>query len=159
MPIFLFKLRFEVIYHTIDDVVFVRDINSPTGQSIVSIIIGEKEIEINSFTNAVGELNKGFPVMAIRYDGTTRIIVVRDTIENENVTVIVCVFLILFYIFHVYSLCILLIINIRNPKVSCIHAAGSLRHRNDSLAYDERYFLLWNRAMPKMYTPASGLRR
>ena len=38
--------RFEVYYQAIDDVVSVRDINSPTGQSVVSIILGEKEIEI-----------------------------------------------------------------------------------------------------------------
>ena len=38
------KARFEVYYQPIDDVVSVRDINSPTGQSVVAIIFGEKEI-------------------------------------------------------------------------------------------------------------------
>ncbi len=52
------KSRFEVYYMTIDDVVSVRDINSPTGQSVVSIILSQKEIEINSFTTVVGELKK-----------------------------------------------------------------------------------------------------
>ena len=81
------KSRFEVYYQIIDDVVSVRDINSPTGQSIVSIILGEKQIEINSFTNVVGELKKGMPVMAILCDGTAKIAVVRDTIDSGKAPV------------------------------------------------------------------------
>ena len=79
--------RFEVYYQPVDDVISVRDINSSTGQSIVSIILGEKEIEINSFTNVVGELKKGVPVMAILYEGTTKIVVVRDIIDNGKAPV------------------------------------------------------------------------
>ena len=87
-PIISFdKSRFEVFYQYIDDVVSVRDINSPTGQSIVSIILGEKEIEINSFTNVVGELKKGVPAMAVLCDGTAKIAVVRDKIENGKTPV------------------------------------------------------------------------
>ena len=67
------KSRFEVYYMTIDDVVSVRDINSPTGQSVVSIILGQKEIEINSFTTVVGELKKGMPAMVVLCDGTAKI--------------------------------------------------------------------------------------
>ena len=81
------KSRFEIYYQIIDDVVSVRDINSPTGQSIVSIILGEKEIEINSFTNVVGELKKGVPAMAVLCDGTAKIAVVRDKIENGKTPV------------------------------------------------------------------------
>ena len=81
------KARFEVYYQPIDDVVSVRDINSPTGQSVVAIIFGEKEIEINSFTNVVGELKKGVPVIAVLCDGTAKIVVVRDTIEEGKVPV------------------------------------------------------------------------
>ena len=81
------KSRFEVYYQTIDDVVSVRDINSPTGQSVVSIILGEKEIEINSFTNVVGELKKGVPAMAVLCDGTAKIVVVCDTVDGGKVPV------------------------------------------------------------------------
>ena len=81
------KSRFEVYYQTIDDVVSVRDINSPTGQSIVSIILGQKEVEINSFTNVVGKLKKGVPVMAVLCDGTAKIVVVCDTIDGGKVPV------------------------------------------------------------------------
>ena len=81
------KSRFEVYYQAIDDVVSVRDINSPTGQSVVSIILGEKEIEINSFTNVVGELNKGVPAMVVLCDGTAKIVVVCDSIDGGKVPV------------------------------------------------------------------------
>ena len=81
------KSRLEVYYQAIDDVVSVRDINSPTGQSIVSIILGEKEIEINSFTNVVGELKKGVPAMAVLCDGTAKIVVVCDMIDGGKVPV------------------------------------------------------------------------
>ena len=81
------KSRFEIFHQTIDDVVSVRDINSPTGQSIVSIILGQQEIEINSFTNVVGELKKGVPVIAVQYNETTKIVVVRETIESGRVPV------------------------------------------------------------------------
>ena len=81
------KSRFEVYYQIIDDVVSVRDINSPTGQSIVSIILGEKEIEINSFTNVVGELKKGVPAMAVLCDGITKIVTVCDLIDDGKVPV------------------------------------------------------------------------
>ena len=76
------KSRFEVYYQAIDDVVTVRDINSPTSQSIVSIILGAKEVEINSFTNVVGELNKGVPAMVVLYDGIAKIVVVGDMIDG-----------------------------------------------------------------------------
>ena len=85
--IFFDQSRFEVYYQPVDDVVTVRDINSPTGQSIVSIILGEKEIEINSFTNVVGELKKGVPAMVVLYDGMTKIVVVRETIDSGRVPV------------------------------------------------------------------------
>ena len=81
------KSRFEIYYQTIDDIVSVHDINSPTGESIVSIILGEKEIEINSFTNVIGELKKDMPTMAILCDGTTKIVVVCETIEGGMVPV------------------------------------------------------------------------
>ena len=81
------KSRFEILYQNIDDIAFVRDINSPTGQSIVSIILDKKEIEINSFTNVVGELKKGMPVMAVLCDGITKIVVARDIIENGKIPV------------------------------------------------------------------------
>ena len=81
------KSRFEVYYQAIDDVVSVRDINSPTGQSVVSIILGQKEVEINSFTNVVGELKKGVPAMAVLCDGTAKFIVVCDSIDGGKVTV------------------------------------------------------------------------
>ena len=87
-PIISFdRSRFEVYYQPVDDVVSVRDINSPTGQSIVSIILGEKEIEINSFTNVVGELKKGLPAMAVLYNETTKIVVACETIESGRVPV------------------------------------------------------------------------
>ena len=78
------KSRLEVYYQAIDDVVSVRDINSPTGQSIVSIILGEKEIEINSFTNVVGELKKGVPAMAVLCDGTAKIVVVCEIRKTSH---------------------------------------------------------------------------
>ena len=81
------KSRFEVYYMTIDDVVSVRDINSPTGQSVVSIILGQKEIEINSFTTVVGELKKGMPAMAVLCDGMAKIVVVRDAFNGGNIPV------------------------------------------------------------------------
>ncbi|MBQ6343066.1 MAG: hypothetical protein IJI41_08100 [Anaerolineaceae bacterium] len=81
------KSRFEVYYQIIDDVVSVRDINSPTGQSIVSIILDEKEIEINSYTNVIGELKKGVPAMAVLCDGITKIVVVCDTIDSGKAPV------------------------------------------------------------------------
>ena len=87
-PIISFdRSRFEIYYQPVDDIVSVQDINSPTGQSIVSIILGEKEIEINSFTNVVGELKKGVTAMAVLYNGTTKIVVVRETIESGRVPV------------------------------------------------------------------------
>lgn len=87
-PAVLFdKSRFEAYYMTIDDVVSVRDINSPTGQSVVSIILGQKEIEINSFTTVVGELKKGMPAMAVLCDGTAKIVVVRDAFNSGNIPV------------------------------------------------------------------------
>ena len=81
------KSRFEVYYMTIDDVVSVRDINSPTGQSVVSIILGQKEIEINYFTTVVGELKKGMPAMAVLCDGMAKIVVVRDAFNGGNIPV------------------------------------------------------------------------
>lgn len=85
--IFFDQSRFEVYFQPVDDIVSVRDINSPAGQSIVSIILGEKEIEINSFTNVVGELKKGVPAMVVLYDGMTKIVVVRETIDSGRVPV------------------------------------------------------------------------
>ena len=81
------KSRFEIYYQAIDDVISVRNINSPTGKSVISIILGEKEIEINSFTNVVGELKKGVPAIAVLCDGTANIIVVCDTVDGGKVPV------------------------------------------------------------------------
>ena len=81
------KSRFEIYYQAIDDVISVRNINSPTGQSVISIILGEKEIEINSFTNVVGELKKGVPAISVLCDGTAKIIVVCDTVDSGKVPV------------------------------------------------------------------------
>ena len=81
------KSRFEVYYQTIDDVLSVRDINSPTGQSVVAIILGQKEIEINSFTNVVGELKKGMPAMAVLCGGTAKIVVARGSIDDGKIPV------------------------------------------------------------------------
>ena len=81
------KSRFEIYYQAIDDVISVRNINSPTGQSVISIILGEKEIEINSFTNVVGEMKKGVPAISVLCDGTAKIIVVCDTVDSGKVPV------------------------------------------------------------------------
>ena len=88
MPVLFDKSRYEIFYQPITDFVSIRDINSKSGQTIVSLYLGENEIELDSYTSVIGEIKKGSPVMAVVCDGKAKIIVVRDIVESERKPVI-----------------------------------------------------------------------
>lgn len=88
IPVLFDKSRYEIYYQPIVDIQTIRDINSPSGQTIVSLDLGEKEVQLDSFTRVIGEIRKGTPVMAIVYDGKAKIVVVRDIVEKDRIPVI-----------------------------------------------------------------------
>lgn len=88
IPLSFDESRYEILYQPIDDFQSVRNINSPSSETIVSLYLGEKEVELDSFTNVIGEIKKGSPVMAVLRDGMAKIIVVRETMENGRFPVL-----------------------------------------------------------------------
>lgn len=86
MPVFD-NSRIEIFYQPADDLVSVRNINSPSGETTVAILFGKKEAEVNSYTKVIGELKKGLPVMAVALDGKTVLAAVRSNMEQGRVPV------------------------------------------------------------------------
>ena len=79
--------RIEIFYQPADDLVSVRDINSPSGETVVSVFFGSKEAEINSYTRIIGELKKGVPLMAVVFDGKAVLAAARGNVEPGRVPV------------------------------------------------------------------------
>lgn len=81
------KNRYKILYEPISDVVTVTDYTVKGYKRVVSIILDDEEIGIDTILNPVGELNKDVPVMAIFRDGIPQIVMAVDSLEPDRVPV------------------------------------------------------------------------
>lgn len=81
------KGRYKILYEPISDVFTVTDYTVPGYKRVVSIVLDDEEIGIDTILNTVGELNKDVPVMAIFRDGIPQIVVAVESLEQDRVPV------------------------------------------------------------------------
>ncbi len=81
------KGRYKILYESISDVFTVTDYTVPGYKRVVSIVLDDEEVGIDTILNAVGELNKDIPVMAIFRDGIPQIIVAVEPLEQDRLPV------------------------------------------------------------------------
>ena len=79
--------RYKILYEPISDVVTVTDYTVKGYKRVISIILDEEEIGLDTILNPVGELNKDVPVMAIFRDGIPQIVMAVDSLEPDRVPV------------------------------------------------------------------------
>ena len=80
------KGKYHIYYQAIDDLMKIKDKNAPTGETLVEIYLGDKTIAIDSFTNIVGEIDKGVPVIVSMTDGgPTSVYVVNSLVPGRNI--------------------------------------------------------------------------